>query len=104
MKDVTRYSQVRELMEVFDFARAARVMRLLNWRWTSVGVPSQPDLRRTARRLLEEVSEKDGYRISSGGFQAERNGDELTLRFVLAERCVEPAELAEAFTGRRARK
>lgn len=75
----------------------AEAMEALDWEWSTElvnGVPTLGDLRRCARSLLRETwtTAKDGqYVVATGGFQAVRGGDILTLEFVLESytSCVE---------------
>lgn len=67
----------------------AEAMEALDWKWSTElvnGVPTLGDLRRCARSLLRETwtTAKDGQCVvATGGFQAVRDGDILTLEFVL---------------------
>lgn len=65
-------------------------MMAVGWEWYSLEgsnrVPSEAELRQTARRLLRDLSEDKDYRgISTGGFDAQKEDGFLSLRFVLAD-------------------
>ena len=76
---------VNEIMDWFDFAKVAKVMEALDWKWANER-PSEPEIRARARELIEDaVKNKRG--IASGGFFAkyqEEEGEEfIELSFVV---------------------
>ena len=80
--------QIDEIMDNFDFRKVAEVMEHLGWGWCGSGyeVPTESEIRSTARRLLQDVSRKLPSNVSTGGFRAQSYEDgNLTLEFVLAE-------------------
>jgi hypothetical protein len=71
-----------ELMDSFDFARVARAMRALQWRWASANnsIPDEPHIRATvrsyARQAIRQALTKAGHQpgrgfIGTGGFHIE---------------------------------
>lgn len=85
--------KIKKILKNFDFDRVHDVMEHLNWGWkdTDGKVPSIDQLKELAKKLLNEVSEKDEfYNISTGGFRAFKyeNGS-LELEFVLTDWMVE---------------
>jgi len=87
--------QVEDLLDEFDFDKVKKVTDCLEWTYGfSKEALTVADLRRSARRLLEGVYQKDASPEechSSGGFCAERRmyaGDNtkyLDLKFVVTE-------------------
>lgn len=82
--------QVDEIMDNFDFGKVGASMQVLNWRWHFLKsqsdfesrFPTEPELRRTARRLLEDVAKGgDGYFSASGGLYATNVQGVLRLAF-----------------------
>lgn len=70
-----RQANINALLDDFDFACVHRVMVFLNWKWgmgDDAAIPSEGDLRRSARKLLEEVAENGGL-TGSGGFGVRRD-------------------------------
>lgn len=84
---------VTEVMEDFDFQTVHDTMLRLDWKWntgeTRFLVPSIYYLMKQAEKFLRKVAqyigEKDNYTISSGGFVASLEGEQLSLRFILTE-------------------
>ena len=57
------------IMDYFKFEKVQKVMEFLDWRWfgSEEGVPTLPELKQEARRLLKHsLEEKES--ISTGGF------------------------------------
>lgn len=79
----------------FDFGAVERVMRLLDWKWSSVPsgprVPTIPELRMCALGLVDHCASNPKHvYISTGGFVARRLKDEsgeeyLSLSFEVAD-------------------
>lgn len=81
---------IDEIMDNFDFGKVARAMEALEWKWSTedgMMVPDEPQLRATARRLLNEVAKgNEGAYTGTGGFMARNLGDgNLQLTFEVAE-------------------
>lgn len=69
-------------MDEFEFQKVHFAMMALDWKWhdSEAGIPSIPELRKLARRLLLEVKTETG----SGGFYAKADQwGRLSLEFVL---------------------
>jgi hypothetical protein len=86
----TTQEKIDHIMDYFDFAKVAKAMEALNWTWAGKGVPTEPELRKEARRLLNDVSNKNvckcafRYSISTGGFRVTKyHYGELELEFVV---------------------
>jgi len=79
---------VNAVMRSFDWKQAATVYRFMVWRWgTIAGVPTEADLRRAGRELLDDLqADPDMNYITTGGLRAVRHkGEEgtwLELEFV----------------------
>lgn len=78
-------AQINEIMDTFDFGKAHRMMAAVNWTWLSEVpgfesmVPTEADLRKEARSLLNRVARKTSaiYSLSSGGLTVEKTvGDD----------------------------
>lgn len=87
----TTQEKIDCIMDWFNFSKVEKAMNALNWIWSDGNVPTEPQLRQTARRLLKDVStknvnEKDfKYSISTGGFCATKYYDgELELQFIVS--------------------
>lgn len=77
------YEMRDEIMDNFDFGTVARTMEYLDWGWATgktvnfeTEVPSESDIRREARKLIDEVIERVGTEdqvgsIETGGFSVE---------------------------------
>lgn len=81
--------KIKKILKNFDFEKVHDVMTHLNWTWydTDGKAPSIDQLKELAKRLLNEVSEKEEfYTLHTGGFKATRyeNGT-LQLEFVLTD-------------------
>jgi len=77
---------IQEILDNFDFDKVQSVMQHLNWRWSLgnnvIQVPTVDELKDMAKQLLEDA-DANSHNIGSGGFEAEKIGDELTLKFVI---------------------
>lgn len=79
------YEMRDEIMDNFDFGTVARTMGYLDWGWATgkskngsleTEVPSESDIRREARKLIDEVIERVGTEdqvgsIETGGLSVE---------------------------------
>jgi hypothetical protein len=83
----TRFErQVEEVLATFDFARVHHVMESISWTWANLDrVPTLPELKAEARRLLAELDGAPGVH-GSGGLRASYKEDgTLSLKFILCE-------------------
>jgi hypothetical protein len=78
-------------MDYFKFEQVRKVMELLNWEWaaTEEGIPTLPELRQEARRLLK-MAFKEKTNVSTGGFHVmydsdDDGGEYIQLMFVVEE-------------------
>jgi hypothetical protein len=81
---MTKQELIDEILDQFDFEKVHLTMKALGWEWMDVGVPEAPNLRKSARRLLQEATKSPSpySKISSGGFVVEKDVDGfLELRF-----------------------
>lgn len=90
MKELTEEQKavlVNDVLDGFDFVKVHNIMVASNWKWCGK-VPSVAAIIREAEKLLHSVLNSKGDNVSTGtgGFNAYRNGDELTLSFVIEER------------------
>jgi hypothetical protein len=60
---------IDNIMDYFKFEQVQKVMELLNWEWAGAeeGIPTVPELRQEARRLLKMAFEEK-TNVSTGGF------------------------------------
>lgn len=79
-------SQVREVLESFDFDLVHRVMEFMRWTWANLDrTPTKRELFAEAERLLRELSGVPGV-LGSGGLRASYKEDgTLSLKFILSE-------------------
>ena len=91
-----RLEAIENILDEYDFHRVQKTMEALNWLWISSEgeIPSIGELRRQARRLLEDVYryEDSSYMMMGcGGFEVIRTmeiGDltkYISLKFVVEE-------------------
>ena len=92
-------ADINEILDEFDFERVNEVMKSIYWQWVmpdgGYRTPSIPELRKHARKLLEETisglisSNESDYCVECGGFRAEADKYEnnpkiyIKLSFVL---------------------
>lgn len=86
---------VNEILDEFDFEKVHKVVVALNWKWltadTNYDVPTIGDLRKKARKLLNDVInyEKSDVIMSAGGFEARREKykdvTQIVLKFVVTQ-------------------
>ena len=64
------------IMDHFKFEQVRQVMELLNWEWVASdeGIPTVPELRQEARRLLK-MAFKEKTDVSTGGFHVRYESD-----------------------------
>lgn len=90
----TSQDKIDTIMDNFNFTRVEQAMRATKWIWGGAeepdGIPTEPELRKCARRLLVDVSKKNvseedfRWSISTGGFKASKYHDgELELEFIM---------------------
>jgi hypothetical protein len=80
--------QIDEIMDWFNFGQVHKAMAALNWQWSdSEGVPMAGELREAARRLLTDAANDPQKYVhtGTGGFEVEKWGNNLTLRFVVSD-------------------
>jgi len=81
---------IDNIMDNFKFEQVRKVMELLDWEWagTEEGVPTIPELRREARRLLK-MSFEEKTNVSTGGFhvmyESNDDGEFIQLMFAVEE-------------------
>ena len=81
---------IDNIMDNFKFEQVRKVMELLDWEWagTEEGVPTIPELRREARRLLK-MSFEEKTNVSTGGFhvmyESNDDGEFIQLMFAVDE-------------------
>ena len=83
MKEIDR-QRIDKIMDNFNFHKVARVMEFLHWGWGDTGVPSESEIRKFARRQMEEACKQNYRESSTGGFSVRRISGEIYLTFELA--------------------
>jgi hypothetical protein len=54
--EAKHYDTILDCLDDFDFEQVQKVMKLLNWTWSSIeGVPEISDLRKHCRKYLQNV-------------------------------------------------
>ena len=92
----SKQDMIDNIMDNFDFSRVAKCMEGLEWKWHDVeGIPTEPDIRKSARKLLNTIREtytEDRYSVSTGGFVIRawyapdsHKLDAIELSFVVAD-------------------
>jgi hypothetical protein len=79
---------IDKIMDWFDFTKVHQTMVALEWKWVSAedGIPTEPEIREMARRLMEDsINQK--VSIGTGGFRVhyDKKDDMITLSFVISE-------------------
>ena len=79
---------IDKIMDWFDFSKVHRTMVALEWKWASAedGIPTEPEIREMARRLMEDsINQK--VSIGTEGFRVHYNkkDDFISLSFVISE-------------------
>lgn len=71
------------IMDNFKFEQVRQVMELLNWEWVAAeeGIPTVPELRQDARRLLK-MAFKEKTDVSTGGFHVKYDSDADGVEFI----------------------
>ena len=87
MKKKTADKLIKMILESFDFERVHDAMVEDNWTWLHAaggGVPTIEELQEQAIYSLQEVCFTRGkyFKMSNGGFEAERYKGAITLRFI----------------------
>ena len=79
-------AQVMNIMCHFDFSHVHLSMQKMEWGWAGKGVPSLVEIKRTAKRLLEDASRCDSEFTyhATGGLVAYKYRDTLSLSFEVA--------------------
>jgi len=81
---------IDSIMDYFKFEQVQQVMELLDWKWATAdeGIPTVPELRQEARRLLKMAFEEK-TNVSTGGFyvkyESDVDGEFIQLMFVVEE-------------------
>ena len=81
---------IDSIMDYFKFEQVQKVMELLNWEWadSEEGIPTVPELRQEARRLLKMAFEEK-TNVSTGGFhvvfKSDDEGEFIQLLFAVDE-------------------
>ena len=81
---------VDEIMDNFDFERVHKTMIALNWGWVDkddcelFSTPEVYELKSHARKLLKRSIENKES-IKTGGFGVDKDGDYISLKFIVAE-------------------
>ena len=87
MKDKHKKA-IDKIMDWFDFSKVHQTMVALEWKWVSAedGIPTEPEIRETARRLMEDAI-KYKISIATGGFRVhyDKKDDFISLSFVISE-------------------
>lgn len=85
-KYIMMRDKIDEILDNFDFERCLIAMNALGWKYHDVVALDSLDLKKKARGLLLsciKCLDTSNFYASSGGFDAERVGDDLSLRFVV---------------------
>lgn len=87
--------RVDTIMDDFDFAKVARTMKFLGWEWAVPDcdrifplshIPDEAVIRKRARELLiSAIDLSDSGVCETGGFEARRDDEFLSLTFKLED-------------------
>ena len=90
---MTKQELIDEVMDNFDFTKVAKAMKALGWVWatTQFDVPTESDIRKQVRELLNKVYDssirtEEDCTIGTGGFEATYESDfkVLSLKFIVS--------------------
>lgn len=77
----------KEIEETFDWGKVYRAMIAVDWMWRfsdeNYGIPSIPTMKKTARKIIEEIYELKSGSVSTGGFTAGIFSGEIYLTFTM---------------------
>ena len=88
---IKKEDHINAIIKNFDFKKVEKVMTFLKWDWVMINkgfsIPNLSDLKKEARRLLNELadSDDDTIWIASGGLKASKGYDSLVLEFVVSD-------------------
>ncbi len=75
----------KEINEQADWKELAKVYKVLNWEWATIGrVPDHKELKKTAKRLVKDVLLSGIFSLETGGLHVswdEEIGDTLIVSF-----------------------
>ncbi len=86
---LNKQNQIQEILDNFDFNKVQSVMQHLNWKWSmgpnNYAIPTIENLVDMATQLLKdaEAASDDPFIVGCGGFEAEKSGGDLNLKFVI---------------------
>jgi hypothetical protein len=76
------------IMDWFDFSKVHQTMVALEWKWASAenGIPTEPEIREMARKLMEDAINQK-VSIGTGGFRVryDKKDNFISLSFVISE-------------------
>jgi len=79
-------AKIETIFSKFHFNRVREAMEVLDWTWESFGdkVPSIEHMKEYVGGMIKSLlSDKEAKGISSGGFVAIKEGDDVVLEFIL---------------------
>lgn len=81
-------------LDNFDFEKTRNGMVGMKWEWSGsldeFKIPTIAEMRNCARRLLDGAATIESGYLSTGGFVAKREGEYLSLAFIVDEVCSQP--------------
>lgn len=94
MKEDKKKEIINEIIDEFNFKKCVDYMSKSNWTYGLDGEKvTINDLKRVARKLLEDLLDDDELIFSStGGFSAVRYGNNIELLFSISDYCYETEE------------
>ena len=88
-------TQIKNILESFDFGRVQKAMRALNWKYSTTDFkeyfPDIQELKKTAKECLEHAIKRNFS--ENGGFLATHEFGVLNLYFVLEETLFDTSDL-----------
>lgn len=77
--------QIDEIMDNFDFDLVYKIMLAVDWKWADgeggMSLPTVPELRECARRLLYETVDESLIGCGSGGFNVIAGKNFISLQW-----------------------
>lgn len=75
----------KDIMGNFDFDKVHKTMKLLNWKWANIGVPSISEIKKNAKYVMNRAYELESGYCATGGFEAKVTKHGLSLKFTVTD-------------------
>ena len=85
---IGKEKHIKYILDNFNFTEVNRVMTILDWHWWSAvnKVPSVDELKKEAKRMLNDIYDNEYTSSSTGGFKVAKFEDHLELQFIISDK------------------